>query len=651
MCGIVGFSWNDKELVARMTAVIAHRGPDQHGMYTDESISLGHCRLSIIDLSPQGRQPLSNEDGTVWITFNGEIYNFQELRETLLAKGHTFRSRTDTEVIVHAYEEYGADCVQRLCGMFAFALWDRKKRTLLLARDRLGIKPLYYYVRNGRLVFASEVKAILQVPEVEREINPQALYAYVGYEFVPAPETILRHIYKLPPGHYLQYHDGRVALTEYWDLRFETQPHPKAYYEEKLRELLAEAVRSHLRSDVPLGVFLSGGLDSSALVAMMSHCGVEPIHTFSLGYEDPSFSELRYARIIAEQFGTKHVEMRIDPVTPQVLEAAVWHLDEPMSDLSAIPFYLICKKVREYVTVCLSGEGGDEVLVGYDRFKASKVHASYARLPAWLRRGFIAPLVNALPDQPQKKGPINMLKRFVQGARLPEEAGHMRWQYFGIPEHDGNLFARGVLEEICLDPFATIRRYAGRCHSRERLDREVYVDLKFTMPDSVLMKVDKMSMAHALEVRVPFLDHRFVEFCASIPGDLKLQGFTTKAIFRSAMAGILPTPILRRGKQGYSLPIKNWLRKELREYMADVLSSSALIKEVFNPDYVQRLIQEHLTYRQNHNHILWALISLATWHRLFVKGGHVPMLQPVAPEVIAKSTISVGGMSSLRDWA
>jgi len=541
------------------------------------------------------------------------------LRPVLEGLGHTFRSRTDTEVIVHAYEEYGPACVERFNGMFAFAVWDKKRRELILARDRLGVKPLYYYARDERLAFASEIKAIVQVPEVKREINPQALYHYVGYEFVPAPDTMFRNVHKLSPGHYLRYKDGKTEIVRYWDVQFQRQTRPREYYEETLREMLTESVRKRLISDVPLGVFLSGGLDSSAVVAMMSRCGVDPIQTFSLGYDDPSFSELDYARIVARQFGTTHREIIIDPITPDLIETAVWHLDEPMTDLSTIPFYLICKKAREHVTVCLSGEGGDEVLVGYDRFKASKANGYYALLPEWIRRGVIAPLVNALPDQPQKKGLVNVAKRFVQGGLLPDDAEHMRWQYFGLPADDPQLFAKDVLTEITSDPFAPVRAHALRCNSTQRLDREIYVDLKFTMPESVLMKVDKMSMAHALEVRVPFLDYQFVEFCATIPGDLKLEGFTTKGIFRSAMKGILPDVIRGRGKQGYSLPIKNWLRQELREYMTDLLTSSPLMSEAFNMNYVRQLIREHQDYRANHNHILWALINLAIWHRLFIE--------------------------------
>jgi asparagine synthase (glutamine-hydrolysing) len=624
MCGIAGITWRDPDLAARMAEVIAHRGPDDSGLYADEAVSLSHRRLSIIDLSAHGHQPLSNEDGSIWIVYNGEIYNFQQLREDLEAKGHRFRSRTDTEVIVHAYEEYGIDCVRRFNGMFAFAIWDRNRREVLLARDRLGVKPLYYHLSNGRLVFASEIKAILQVPTVPREVNPQALYHYVGFEFVPAPDTMFQGIRKLPPGHHLRFREGDVRIERYWDVAFRDQERTPEEYRVRMRELLTESVRKRLISDVPLGVFLSGGLDSSAVVALMKHCGVEPLRTFSIGYKDPTFSELDYARVIARQFGTLHEELIIDPITPELIETAVWHLDEPMTDLSTIPLYLICERARRDVTVCLSGEGGDEVLVGYDRFKASKVDRYYSILPRWIRRDVILPVLRRLPDQTQKKGAVNVLKRFAEGSVLPPEGRHMRWQYFGPGNGDLDLFSAGLRPRITADPFEPIRRAEQHCSSQDRLDREIYIDLKFTMPDSVLMKVDKMSMAHGLEVRVPFLDYEFVEFCATIPGSMKLAGFRTKAIFREAMQGILPPHILQRGKQGYSLPIKNWLREDLRDYMTDTLTSSPLIAESFDPGRIGRLMEEHLTYRANHNHVLWALMNVAIWYRLFLDSAARP---------------------------
>jgi asparagine synthase (glutamine-hydrolysing) len=384
MCGITGFTWPDADLIAQMTAAVSHRGPDDEGCYVGRHVSLGHRRLSIIDLSPDGHQPLCNEDGTVWLVFNGEIYNFAELRRTLESAGHVFRSRSDSEVIVHAYEQYGRECLARLRGMFAFAIWDENERTLLLARDRLGIKPLYYARTGGGLIFASEIKAMLCAGDLPRSTNLQALYHFLGYEFVPEPETMFDGVMKVEPGTWLSFRDGRVEIGSYWDLSFDAVNRSRADHEAALRESMRDAVRSHLVSDVPVGVFLSGGLDSSAVVAFMRHAGMERIRTYSLGYADGSFSELEYARIVAKAFDTEHQELIIDPVTPDVIEQVVWHLDEPMSDLAAVPFYLLCKEVRRHVTVCLSGEGGDETLVGYDRFKASKANRYYSLLPPWV---------------------------------------------------------------------------------------------------------------------------------------------------------------------------------------------------------------------------------------------------------------------------
>jgi len=604
-----------------MTDAIVHRGPDQSGTYADDSVSLGHRRLSVIDLSERGRQPMSNEDGSIWVTYNGEIYNFDDIRRDLIAKGHQFRSKTDSEVIVHCYEQYGPDCLDRFNGMFAFAVWDRNNQQLFLARDRLGIKPLYYSVLGSQqLVFASEIKAILECPQVDRSIDPQSLYRYVGYEFIPAPATIFRQIMKLPPGHSMLWRAGQSPqIKRYWQLNMHVTSRSRAQHEEALRQSLQESVQKRLVSDVPIGVFLSGGLDSSALVAMMSRCGVEPIETFSLHYQDKTFSELEYARYVAKQFNTKHHEILIDPITPELLEQSVWHLDEPMTDLSAVPFYILSQKVKQHVTVCLSGEGGDELLVGYDRFKASKAHQTYAKLPRFIRQHILGPLVGRLPDQRQKKGAINMLKRFIEGGLLPDDGHHMRWQYFASSQMEAALFSGDVRRQIRFDPFEPIRAQLSECNFDDRLSTEIYIDMCFTMANSLLRKVDKMSMAHALEVRVPFLDHEFVELCGTIPNDLKLQGYQTKAIFRTAMKGILPDHIRGRGKQGYSLPIKNWLREELREFMIETINSSPLIKESFDTVYINQLIQEHMNFRANHNHILWALINLAVWHRLFLE--------------------------------
>jgi asparagine synthase (glutamine-hydrolysing) len=619
MCGIAGFSWPDRDLIGRMTAAMVHRGPDDGGTYVADGVSLGHRRLSIIDLTREGRQPLCNEDGSVWLVFNGEIYNYRELRSTLQAAGHVFRSQSDSEVIIHAYEEYGRGCLNRLRGMFAFAIWDERTQLLLLARDRIGIKPLYYARTRNGLVFASELKALLHCDAVPRQLRLQSVYEFLGYEGVPEPNTPYESVFKLPPGGWLSYRMGRLETGTYWDLQFDAVKRSRTGHEEVLREALQDAVRSHLVSDLPVGVFLSGGLDSSAVVALMRRCGVDRIRTFSLGYTDRSYSELDYARLVADTFETEHQEFIIDPVTPDVIERVVWSLDEPMADLSNVPFYILCRNVRPRVQVCLSGEGGDEILAGYDRFKASKANRYYSALPRWLRRDLIAPIVLGLSDRPQKKGATNILKRFIEGGLLPDDGEHLRWQYFMNPALEGRLLRPEFREQIRLDPFEPVRRQLDGKTFVDALEREMYLDARFAMLANPLFKVDRMSMAHGLEVRVPLLDHRFVEACATIPADLKLNGFRTKAIFRTAMQGLLPDVILSRGKQGYSLPIKNWLRVELREFMLDTFESSRIIHELFNRGVLQQLVDDHQAHRANHSHILWALLNLAVWHRLYVE--------------------------------
>ena len=621
MCGICGFNWNDETLIRRMNDQLAHRGPDQDGVFCTDQVSLGHRRLSIIDLSEHGRQPMFNEDKTLCLVFNGEIYNFQELRDTLSGKGHSFSSNSDSEVILHAYEEYGTGVLDKLRGMFAFALYDGKDDTLFLARDRIGIKPLYYYHKNNRLVFASEIKAILEDRAVERRLNHQALYDYLGFEFVPAPATMFEDIYKLPAGHYLMLRNGELEVKQYWDLSFARNRNELGYdgSVERLRELLDYSVKSHLISDVPLGVFLSGGLDSSAIVAMMRRHISGPLKTFTIGYADKTFSELDYAAQVAEYFETDHQVLMLDDIRPEYVEKTLWHLDEPMTDLSTVPLYLLCKQARQHVTVCLSGEGADESFAGYDRFKASKLNLFFRTLPGPIRKQLVGRLINLLPDQPQKKGAINMLKRFVEGANLPPEGHHLRGQYFANEEQNNRLFNEHFKGQVLFDPFRIVREYSERCDATDRINREIYLDMRYMMTDSVLMKVDKMSMASSLEVRVPLLDHVLVEFLASLPGNWKLKGMKTKYIFRSALNGLLPDNIVNRGKQGYSLPVKHLLRGEMKSYMVSLLNDSPVIRENMDIDYVNHLIREHSDMVHNHNHVLWALINVAIWHNRFFK--------------------------------
>ncbi|GAB4332583.1 MAG: asparagine synthase (glutamine-hydrolyzing) [Desulfobulbaceae bacterium] len=619
MCGICGFNRNDRDLITAMTSRLVHRGPDQEGVFCCETMSLGHRRLSIIDLSEQGRQPMFNEDETVCLVFNGEIYNFRELREELVARGHRFRSRSDSEVILHAWEEDGPDCLQRLRGMFAFALYDIRADRLFVARDRIGIKPLYYYWKDGRFIFASEIKAILEDPAVERRVNRQALYDYLGFEFVPAPETMFEDIVKLPAGQYLLLEGGRLTRRRYWDLEMGGSAPPMSWEEavERQKELLEEAVTSHLVSDVPLGVFLSGGLDSSSIVALMRRRITGPIKTFTIGYADKTFSELDYAEQVARHCDTEHRVLMLDDIRPQYVETALYHLDEPMTDLSTVPLYLLCRQVREHVTVCLSGEGADESYAGYDRFKAARLARWYDFLPDVVKHRVVGRLAAMLPDRPQKKGAINMLKRFVEGANLPTDGDHLRWQYFLNDRLSSNLFTAEFRRNIVEDPFRLVREHADRCGTDDVVNRQIYLDMRYMMTDSVLMKVDKMSMASSLEVRVPLLDHVLVEFLARLPGDWKLKGMTTKYIFRAALEELLPRNIVHRGKQGYSLPVKHLLRGELKQYMITLLNESELIRRHMNMECVNRLIEEHCAMKHNHNHTLWALMNVAIWYNRF----------------------------------
>jgi asparagine synthase (glutamine-hydrolysing) len=622
MCGICGFNWKDEDLARTMAAQIAHRGPDQEGVFCCDAMTLAFRRLSIIDLSDNGAQPMSNEDDTLHLVFNGEIYNFQELRADLIQKGHLFKSKTDSEVILHAYEEYGLDCITKLRGMFGFALYDSIRKRLLLARDRIGIKPLYYSFTNRRLLFASEIKSILQCSELDREVNYQALYDYLGFEFVPAPETMFAGINKLPAGHYLLYENNTIHVEQYWDMNFQPAGKLPSLDEavEQLRYHLDVAVKSHLISDVPLGVFLSGGLDSSCLVALMRKHLSGSLKTFTIGYRDKSYSELDYADIVAKHCETDHQVLMLDTLNADYVEKTLWHLDEPMTDLSTVPLYLLCKQAREHVTVCLSGEGADESFAGYDRFKASQMDRYFSLIPAPVRRQIIGRMIAKLPDQPQKKGAINMLKRFVEGANLDPEAKHLRWQYFLNKTLEQRLFQEGFKNRVTMDPFRQLRELNSRCNAIDRVNQEIYLDMRFMMTDSVLMKVDRMSMASSLEIRVPLLDHVLVEFLASLPGSWKLNGVTTKFIFRKAIEGLLPDSIVNRGKQGYSLPVKHLLRGELKQYMIERLHDSKVLRETMDVNYMDTLIDEHCSCKQNHNHVLWALLNVAIWHDRFFRG-------------------------------
>lgn len=623
ICGIMTFSPAAeiaRDEVRRMNEAIIHRGPDEDGFYHGEQIGMAMRRLSIIDLS-SGQQPIGNEDGTVWIIFNGEIYNYLELRRDLESRGHRFKTKSDTEAIVHAYEEFGVECPAKLNGMFGFAIWDTRNRSLFLARDRLGKKPLYYYAGNDRLVFGSELKSILQSQHVPRRVSPEALDLYLTYEYVPAPHTIFAGIKKLPAGHSLLIRrDGKTELRRYWDLHFRENGYHAAELQQGLVDLLQDAVKIRLMSDVPLGAFLSGGIDSSCVVALMARVMDQPVKTFSIGFEEGSYNELEYARAIARHYKTDHKEFILRPNALELTEKLVKHLDEPLGDFSIFPTYLVSKMAREHVTVVLSGDGGDELFAGYDTYVADWMYRKYRMLPSFLRHGLVQPFARLLPPTEKKKGPINKIKRFVEGTQYPEDLQHVRWMIFLAEREKQQLYGEALHDiDIRRGAHDFIRGHFQNADSRDYINRQLYVDIKTYLCDDIMVKVDRMSMAASLEARAPFLDYRVVEYAATIPSALKLQGQQTKWILKEAMKGLLPPPIVKRGKEGFSIPIKNWLKEELRPMMLDVLSPARLKRDgFFNAEYVQRLVDEHLAGAENHSHRLWALTVFGIWREQYL---------------------------------
>ena len=624
MCGICGISFSDPQkpvsegLLHDMCATIVHRGPDDEGVFAFRNTGIGMRRLSIIDLST-GHQPQFNEDGSIAIVFNGEIYNYRELRQELIKKGHRFKTDSDTESIIHAYEEFGTDCLQRLNGMFGFAIFDQRKNEIFIARDRIGIKPLYYYFDDRVFAFGSEIKPILQIEGIDRSIDAQALNLFLTYEYIPAPYSIFRRIRKLRPGHFLIYRPHEIRTEKYWDLEFHPNGRKVEDLEEELRELLRDAVRLRLVSDVPLGAFLSGGIDSSTVVGLMAGLMDRSVKTFSIGFEDQSYNELNYARLIAKRFNTEHTEFIIQPQALELVEKLVYHLDEPLGDFSIFPTYLVSKMARDYVTVILSGDGGDELFAGYDTYIADRFARKFALLPAFIRKGIVKPLVYAFPPQEQKKGLINKMRRFVEGMEYPEDLQHVRWMIFLSEADRKNLLHPDFFGNLNgTASYRFIREYFEQAKSLDRINQQNFVDLKTYLVDDILVKVDRMSMATSLEARVPFLDHRVVELSFQIPGEEKIRGGDTKVILKRAMKDLLPEEILHRDKQGFSIPIKNWIRNELRSMMLDVLDEHKIRNQgLFDYRTVNRLVDEHLRGVENHSHRLWALMMFELWHDKF----------------------------------
>jgi asparagine synthase (glutamine-hydrolysing) len=624
MCGIAG-KYNfaaahpvDRAQLTGMTAALAHRGPDADGFYVGPGIGLGHRRLSIIDLST-GHQPLGNEDETIRVVFNGEIYNFAELRAELTARGHRFRTLSDTEVIVHAYEEWGERSVDRFRGMFAYALWDEPKRRLVLVRDRIGVKPLYYSIKPTGVTFGSEIKAILEDPEVSRDWSAEALDAYLALQYVPTPQTIYRTVWKLPPGHYLVAENGRVSIRRYWDLTFtgDGDAAKEDEYLERLDALVTESVRLRLVSDVPLGAFLSGGIDSSAVVAAMVETSPGPVVTMSVGFDEHGFNELEYARRVATHFGTTQREHVVRPDIVDLLPKLVWHFDEPFADHSAVPTYYVSRAAREHVTVALSGDGGDELWAGYARHRVEQQEWSARRLLGTLGGKLAGCAACRLPLTVKGTRSLRHL------ALSPAEACARKHAY--------GLFDNGIRAALYsadfaasvrdADPFVGFRIAYDSCPSPDPLDRALYVDVRTYLVDDIMTKVDRMSMAVSLESREPLLDHKLLEFAARVPTALKLKNGRTKYLLRRLLERRVPQAIVDRPKHGFEAPTGEWLRGPLAPMVSDLLLDGRMrSRGVFEQVEIARLWREHRSGTHDHRHRLWSLVMLELWFRRFVDG-------------------------------
>lgn len=624
MCGICGvYDYTEKPVqrddIRRMCQAIFHRGPDEEGTLVEGNVGLGIRRLSIIDLET-GRQPISNEREDIWIVFNGEIYNYPALREELEGKGHIFRTRSDTETIVHAYEEYGDDCVNRFNGMFGFAIWDKSQDKILLARDRLGKKPLYYLWDGKRLLFASEIKSILQYPGVKRELDLYALDLYLSLEYVPSPLSIFKGIRKLPPGHILILKNKQMTIKPYWKVPLqEIENRSEDWYILRLYELLEDAVKIRLRSDVPLGAFLSGGIDSSTTVAFMSRLLDGPLKTFSIGFDDRSYNELEYARKVADYYETEHHEQVIQSEVVSLTESLVGFLDEPLSDFSIFPTYLVSRHARTHVKVVLSGDGGDELFAGYETYIADRMARLYNNLPKFIQRP-LTEIADMLPPTPKKKGWINKAKRFLEGTSLPPQLQHTRWMIFLSQVEKQSLY-NGNLTDLLYheNTYNFLTGYFKEARSSSPLWQQQYVDIKTYLVDDILVKVDRMSMANSLEVRSPLLDYRLVEFVATVPSDLMIRRGKGKYIFKKIVSGLLPQEVIHRSKEGFSIPMKNWLRNELKPLLLDILNEDTIKRQgYFRWDTINHMIQEHLEGEENHSHRLWSLLLFQLWHKKYI---------------------------------
>lgn len=601
-----------------MAQTLCHRGPDADGLWSEPGIGLAHRRLSVIDVSEAGRQPIGTEDGGIQICFNGEVFNFEEIRRDLVARGHRFVSRTDSEVIAHAWEQWGPAAIARFNGMFAFAVWERDARRLWLVRDRLGVKPLYYTWQGGRLVFGSELKALWAVPGPTRTLDPVALDAYLALNYVPGPRTIWEGVEQLPPGHLLCATAEGVTIEPYWDVRFGRDPYTdRSRAIEDIRALCDDAVRLRLVSDVPLGAFLSGGLDSTAVVHFMRPRHAGPLHTFSVRFAEASFDEGPFAAHVARTYDLTHHEVTCGAAdVPACLDRIVWHADAPVADISMVPMYRLAEATRREVTVVLSGDGGDEVFGGYALYQADRMAKVWRALPRWFRERVVRPAVEALPASTGKMSLDYALRQFVAGAGEAPEKAHYHWRTICAADERARLLQPDVHRAATRDhapeaPFLAAYRASG---APDWLDRLFYVDVKTFLADSILPKVDRLTMAFGLEVRTPWLDYRLVELGARIPSTWKLRGRDTKVIFKEAMRGLVPDRIVGRTKAGFHAPLAAWFRGPLRPLLRETLSAESLsVLPELQAAPVAALVEAHVSGRANHAYKLWGLVTLVRW--------------------------------------
>ncbi len=641
ICGIINYNGKliDEGLLKKMNDLLRHRGPDDEGYYVNVkkiplhppfikgdkrgiNVGLGMRRLSIIDLET-GHQPVHNEDKSIWIVFNGEIYNFLELKKNLQKK-HKFYTKTDTEVILHLYEDFGVDCVRYLRGMFAFAIWDDNKKQLFIARDRIGQKPLYYTWINGNFYFASEIKSFLSVPEFKKDINLKAIHYYLTYQYIPSPMTIWRNVFRLEPANYMVVDKGaKIRKERYWNIDFTKKTNLS--FEEaktKLKDLLKESTKLRMIADVPLGVFLSGGHDSSIITGLMSELTTEPVKTFSIGFKEDEFSELKYARIIAKRFNTRHHEFIVEPDYIDVLEDVVWYYDQPYADSSALPSYYVAKMTSEHVKVALNGDAGDENFAGYLRYKALKV-SQFTALPLKLiPQNLIEYLMQKIPmnESVDVKKNLRYLHRFLEPLKEPPSRRHLIWHAYFTNKLKNFIYSEKMKNEMREDDvYLYLENLFDGAPAATTLDRALYTDISAYLPENLMVKMDVACMANSLEARSPFLDHNLIEFTSTLPDNWKLKGFRSKHILKETFKDYLPEEIISRGKQGFGVPLGKWFRGELKNYLKEVvLSSKAIKRGYFNSANLKLLIDEHIEGRADYGYCLWALLMLELWHRVFI---------------------------------